>query len=136
MNKIFLIDDDEDDHFLFKVALESINPALRCETAINGKIGLQQLKNSDVLPDIIFIDLNMPIMSGFDFLLQIKKEEMLSHLPVGIFSTSSLMQDNEMAKELGARFFITKPNDFEALRKKLQQILLADFSKAEFISFI
>jgi len=136
MSKIFLIDDDEDDHFLFKVALEFINPALLCETAINGKIGLQQLKNSDVLPDIIFIDLNMPIMSGFDFLLQIKKEEKLSHLPVGIFSTSSLMQDNEMAEEFGARFFLTKPNDFQALRKKVQQILSAEFSTDDFISLM
>jgi len=134
MNNIFLIDDDEDDHFLFKAALESINPAMLCQTAINGKIGLEKLRNSDVLPDIIFIDLNMPAMSGLDFLVQIKKEEKLSHLPVGIFSTSNLMRDNEMAKKFGARFFFTKPNDFQEFCKKLQQILFTDFSAGKYLS--
>ncbi|MBA3901379.1 MAG: response regulator [Bacteroidetes bacterium] len=134
MNRILLIDDDLDDQFFFKEVIESINPTLNCETASNGKIALDELKVSASLPDIIFLDLNMPIMNGFDFLVEIKKEDKLNKIPVGIISTSNIMSEKELAKELGARFFITKPNDFNILRKKLQQILSADISTDEYIS--
>ncbi|MEO7307367.1 MAG: response regulator [Ferruginibacter sp.] len=135
MNKIFLIDDDEDDHFFFKEVIKSIDPALQFETATDGKIALDKLKVSTSLPDIIFLDLNMPVMNGFDFLIKIKKENGLCEIPVGIFSTSNILRDKELTKEFGAQFFLTKPNDFQVLREKLQQILSADFSTNEYISF-
>jgi len=134
MNKIFLIDDDEDDQLLFKQAIESINPLLQYDTATNGKIALDKLKSSPSLPDIIFLDLNMPVMNGFEFLIQIKKENALSKIPVGIFTTSDVLRDKELTKEFGAQFFLTKPNDFQVLRKKLQQILSADFLSEEYMS--
>ncbi len=134
MNKIFLIDDDEDDQLMFKEVIESINATLHCETATNGKIALDKLKVSASLPDIIFLDLNMPVMNGLDFLIQIKKENALSKIPVCIFTTSNILRDKELTKEFGAKFFLTKPNDFQVLRKQLQQILSADFSTNEYIS--
>jgi CheY-like chemotaxis protein len=134
MNKIFLVDDDADDRLLFKEAIELINPSLQCDIATNGKIALDKLKVSTSLPDIIFLDLNMPVMNGFDFLIQIKKENVLNKIPVGIFTTSNILRDKEWTKEFGAQFFITKPNDFQVLRKRLQQILSADFSNDEYIS--
>jgi len=134
MNKIFLIDDDEDDQFFFKDALESINPTLRCDTAANGKIALDQLKVSTSLPELIFLDLNMPVMDGFEFLIQIKKENVLNKIPIGIFSTSNILSEKELAIKLGAIFFITKPNEFKLFSVKLQQILSADFSTGEYIS--
>ena len=133
MNKLLLIDDDEDDHFFFKDSIESINPTLHCETATNGKIALNKLKASASLPDLIFFDLNMPVMNGFEFLTQFKKENALNKVPVGIFSTSNSIRDKELAKDLGAIFFLTKPNDLKILQKKLQQILSADFSTGEYI---
>jgi len=133
MNKLLLIDDDEDDHFFFKDSIESINPTLHCETATNGKIALSKLKASASLPDLIFLDLNMPVMNGFEFLTQFKKENALNKVPVGIFSTSNSIRDKELAKDLGAIFFLTKPNDLKILQKKLQQILSADFSTGEYI---
>jgi len=134
MNKVFLIEDDEDDQLLFKEAIESINPSLHCDTATNGKIALDKLKATTSLPDIIFLDLNMPVMNGFDFLIQIKKENELNKIPVGIFTTSNIFREKELTKKFGAQFFLTKPADFQVLRKKLQQILSADFSTDEYIS--
>jgi len=133
MNKLLLIDDDEDDHFFFKDSIESINPTLHCETATNGKIALNKLKASASLPDLIFLDLNMPVMNGFEFLTQFKKENALNKVPVGIFTTSNSIRDKELAKDLGAIFFLTKPNDLKILQKKLRQILSADFSTGEYI---
>ena len=134
MKKILLIDDDLDDQFFLKEVLDSINPTLHCETATNGKIALDKLKESASLPDIIFLDFNMPVINGFDFLIQIKKENQLNKIPIGIFTTSNNLRDKELTKEFGAQFFLTKPNDFHVLRKKLQQILSADFSTNEYIS--
>jgi len=134
MNNLLLIDDDEDDQLFFKDVVESINPTLHCATAINGKIALEKLKVSTSLPDLIFLDLNMPVMNGFEFLIQFKKENAFNKVPIGIFSTSNSLRDKELAKDLGARFFITKPNDLQILQKKLQQILSADFSTGEYIT--
>ncbi|MEO6669573.1 MAG: response regulator [Ferruginibacter sp.] len=127
MSKIFLIDDDLDDQLMFKEVIESINPTLHCETATNGKAALDKLKLSLPLPDMIFLDLNMPIMNGYDFLIQIKKETLFNKIPVCIFSTSNISRDKELTKEFGAFYFLTKPNDFQVLRTELQQILSANF---------
>ena len=78
----------------------------------------------------------MPIMNGFVFLDLIKKDKKLNKIPVGIFSTSNIIRDKEMAKELGAKFFLTKPNDFQALKKKLKQILSTDFSTVQYLSIL
>jgi CheY-like chemotaxis protein len=136
MNKLLLIDDDEDDQFFFKEALESIDPTILCDVAINGKIAFDKLKISTTLPDLIFLDLNMPVMNGFDFLQEIKKENKLNRIPIGIFSTSNIISDRELTKTLGARFFLTKPTDLKILRNKIQDILSADFSKDEYLSAI
>lgn len=134
MKKVLLIDDDEDDQFFFKDAIKSLHPTLHCETAENGQIALEKLKETITLPDVIFLDLNMPVMNGFDFLAEIKKENQLNKIPVGIFSTSNIISDKDLAKELGARFFLTKPNDFNILLQQLQQILSSDFSNEKYIS--
>ncbi|MEO6167342.1 MAG: response regulator [Chitinophagales bacterium] len=136
MNKIFLVDDDEDDQLFFKEAIEIINPSLQCEMASNGKIAIEKLKSITFLPDIIFLDLNMPVMNGIDFLIQIKRENRLSKIPVCIFTTSSILSDKELTKKLGAQFFLTKPNDFHVLRKKLQQILTTEFLTDEYLSIL
>lgn len=108
---------------------------LKCDTATNGKIALEKLKETTSLPDIIFLDLNMPIMNGFEFLIQIKKETTLCNIPIGIFSTSNIVRDIELTKKLGARFFICKPSDFNVLCANLQQILSTDFSGNKFKIF-
>ena len=134
MNKIYLIDDDEDDHFIFKEVLQSINPLFKCDTALNGKIALDTLRVSTTLPDIIFLDLNMPVMNGFDFLINFKKDDTFSKIPIGIFTTSNTLKDQKLSKDYGARFFLHKPSSFEILSKKLRQLLFADFSNDNYIA--
>lgn len=134
MKKILLIDDDLDDQFFFKEVIESIDAALHCDTATNGKIALEKLKVCLSLPEIIFLDINMPIMNGVDFMIQIKKEKALTEIPICILTTSNIARDVKLAKELGAHCFLTKPNDFSMLRKQLQQILFGDLSSNVFTS--
>jgi len=134
MNRIFLIDDDEDDQLFFSEALKLINPSLQYDSAANGKIALDKLTSIDRLPDLIFLDLNMPVMNGYEFLKQAMNNLHINKIPIGIFTTSNILSDIERAKELGAKFFFTKPNDFNVLCDKLEKILTEDFNTEGFIA--
>jgi CheY-like chemotaxis protein len=117
---VFIIDDDEDDKEMFCEIVTEINTANICITASNGQEALQMLKNQNVAPDFIFVDLNMPRMNGKQFLTQFKILQSLSSIPVIIYSTSKLESDKEETKELGASYFLTKPSSMQKLRSELE----------------
>ena len=77
---------------------------------------------------LIFLDLNMPYMNGFDFLARFKEVPDWEKIPVVIFTTSNQQRDIERSKELGANAYLTKPNNVETLRQDLMSILSWDFS--------
>lgn len=124
LNKFFmLVDDDYDDAELFRDALSFIHPPVEFHHIEGGYEAfkfLDNLKNNK--PDIIFLDLNMPEMSGWQCLDQLKKNYQLKHIPVIIYSTSSHQRDKEKADELGALGFLTKPSDFKILKMILYNI--------------
>ena len=123
MLTFFLIDDDEDDHELFQIALEAAEPSVNCVTAVNGQQGLTMLRNKAVEPDFIFLDLNMPLMGGKECLAELKKDKHLSQIPVVIFSTSSDPRDREETSLLGAIDFMTKPSKIYELTAVLKDFL-------------
>lgn len=127
LKNIFLAEDDTDDQFLFTDALLEIDASIRCQIASNGKETLEQLKKLTVLPDVIFLDLNMPYMNGFECLSKLKNDVRLSTLPVVIFTTSQNPSDVEATHQLGANVFLSKPAKFADLKAKLQRILTLDF---------
>ena len=75
----------------------------------------------------------MPLMNGIEYLIHLKKEDEISKIPIGILSTFQATHYIELSKDLGAQFFITKPNNFQVLSEKLQQILSADFSTDNYV---
>jgi CheY-like chemotaxis protein len=118
-----LTDDDEDDRFLFQEALQSVDPSIQCQTAKNGREALIFLKETNrKLPDVIFLDINMPEVNGWEFLNKVKKSSTLSSIPITIYSTSSQKVDIEKAKELGAFGFCTKPDVMDELKQILKYI--------------
>jgi len=121
---LFLIDDDIDDHEIFVSALKDADSSIVCHTAINGLEAFQKLLKGEVFPSVIFLDLNMPMMSGQDFLKQIKTHERLKSIPVIVFSTTSNKKIIEETKLLGAFKFFTKPNTFHELVDTLKALLL------------
>lgn len=120
---LFLVDDDMDDQEIFKSALAKVDEDLALLTATNGYDALQVLASVKVLPDYIFVDLNMPRMSGLQFLKEIKNNNTLKNIPVIIYSTSSNPHDIAQTRELGAEDFITKPSRFSDLCRVLQTLL-------------
>src|SRR5690348_8038759 len=118
-----LIDDDLDDQEIFTLALEKVDNEYRCIIANNGYEGLKYLSNkSNILPDYIFLDLNMPLMNGKECLIEIKKHSHLKHIPVIIYSTSSLQDDIIQTRKLGASDFITKPSSIPELSVRLARV--------------
>lgn len=102
--KILLIEDDVDDQVYFQDALREVDPGLNCIIAGNGKEALQKMETPP-LPDYIFLDLNMPIMNGFEYLSTIKRENRFKEIPIVIFTTSKNIHDIERTKNLGADLF-------------------------------
>jgi CheY-like chemotaxis protein len=129
---VLLIDDDKDDQHIFKEALRSIDPKITCETAENGQVAINLLARTKVLPDIAFVDLNMPVMDGYGFLRYRVTNERLQRLRVGIFSTAPVLTEMKTSKGLGASFYLTKPGDFPTLCAKLRKILSADYAANPF----
>jgi CheY-like chemotaxis protein len=120
---LFLVDDDLDDHEIFKSALAKVDEDLELITATNGYEALEMLGTANKLPDYIFVDLNMPRMGGFQFLIEIKKTDKLKNIPVIIYTTSSNPIDIARTKELGAISFITKPSLFSELCSLLRSLI-------------
>jgi CheY-like chemotaxis protein len=123
--KILLVDDDEDDRFIFQDALQEINFPYECLFASNGLIAISKLTGGEDLPAMIFLDLNMPLMNGPEFLNFINDHHpLLTKIPIVIFSTSNNPVDMERLPRLGAKLFITKTADFKELKEKLNEILM------------
>lgn len=93
--KILLIDDDPDDRDLFCEAIEEIALEIVCNTAPNGQKALANLNDKEIeKPDIIFLDVNMPVMNGWQCISLLQKEEAYKNIPVIMYSTSSHPEDN------------------------------------------
>lgn len=125
--RILLVDDDTDDQLYFMDALSEINTTIQCEIASNGQEALDFLERQH-MPDLIFLDLNMPVMNGFDCLIELRKKERFNHVPVIIFTTTSDLVTIKRTHELGADAFFKKPNDLSTMLTKLQALLESDFT--------
>jgi CheY-like chemotaxis protein len=121
--KILLVDDDEDDQLIFTDALREIHFSFDCLIANNGHAGLAVLEREKNPPAMIFLDLNMPLMNGAEFLSQIKEHPIHRQIPVVIFTTSNNPLDKENMLKLGANRFITKMAEFKILKSKLSELL-------------
>ncbi len=129
MQKVFLLaDDDIDDKALFAEAIESIDATVLCHYAEDGTEVLSILNKStpSAYPHMIFLDVNMPIMNGWDCLKELKKDERYRDIPVVVYSTSSHQIEVNIAFKLGAICFFTKPATFKELKAALH-IIVANY---------
>ena len=128
--RFFIVDDDVDDQELFIEAVNEVDKSIECISASNCEEALQILKSGKIaLPDVIFLDLNMPRQNGKQCLVELKKTAHLSKIPVIIYTTSSEKRDIDETTRLGAAHFLTKPNKFDELCKALSFVLSKDWSK-------
>ncbi|MBB1193688.1 response regulator [Flavobacterium sp. SOK18b] len=121
---ICLADDDEDDRLFFTDAFDELKINTKVSTFNDGVELMDFLHHPDsILPNVLFLDLNMPKKNGQECLLEIKKDEKFSDIAVAIYSTSSSEEDIELTFINGANIYIKKPNDFERLKKILSEVV-------------
>ncbi|MBL7915037.1 MAG: response regulator [Bacteroidia bacterium] len=121
---ILLTDDDEDDREIFTDIIHKVNGPIKLESANSGLDLLNKLsQNFNNLPDLLFLDLNMPGMDGRECLNRLKSCDTLTKLPVIMFSTSAAIEDIDFAYEKGADLYLIKPNKFSSYFKLLKDVL-------------
>jgi CheY-like chemotaxis protein len=127
--QIVLADDDEDDRDLFEMAVKELSIPISVRLIINGQELLRYLAENEI-PDVLFLDLNMPLKSGFECLQAIRNNEKLKNLPVIILSTSNAKRDVDKCFDLKANFYIVKPFSYPELSSIIKKILNKDWKES------
>lgn len=121
---IILADDDQDDRDFFSEAFSEIKIKTKVNLFNDGQQLMDYLVKPDaILPQILFLDLNMPIKSGIECLHEIKEIDGLKDIAIAIYSTSASDEDIEETFVSGANIYIKKPNDFGTLKKVLSDVV-------------
>ena len=121
--QILLADDDDDDTFLFGEALGQLPTQSELLIASNGMELMHLLQTDKVTPDIIFLDMNMPVKNGLECLTEIRATPGFEQVPIIILSTSIARYLWESALKGGANLYIQKPTSFAGLVEVLQKCL-------------
>ena len=121
---ILLADDDLDDCRFFKEALEALPLTTKLTTVNDGEqLMTYLLDNTDHLPHVLFLDINMPRKNGFECLSEIKHHDKLKDLPVVMFSTSNAQDKINILFNTGADVYIRKPSNFAQLVQVIHHAL-------------
>lgn len=131
--RLLLADDDIDDHIFFRDALDEF-PATTHLTIVSNGVELMKLLNiqSAPLPDMLFLDLNMPLKAGYECLSEIKGNIELKKLPVIIFSTSFEAEIANLLYDGGAHYYIRKPGEFYKLKQLIHKAILLTHNSGGF----
>lgn len=124
---IFLADDDEDDRLFFSMAVEAIKKDLKLLTFKDGEELMEYIDKDPELPQLLFLDINMPKMSGLECLEKIRSSEKWNEIPVAMYTTSGSDQEITRAKELGAQFYIIKPFELSVMADIISWTLETDW---------
>lgn len=117
-----VVDDDADDRLFFCKALTKTT-RINCLRAASGKDAIEFLtEQNNPVPQLIFLDINMPIMTGWEFLTKRRSDQRLKNIPVIMFSTSANQRDVDIAYDLGAFGYCVKPDDPADLENVLRYI--------------
>ncbi len=121
---ILLAEDDKADCLLFKDALDELPVSATLSIVNNGEELLNKLtEKGNKLPDVLFLDLNMPRKNGFASLGQIKRSAELENLPVIILSSASGLESIRLVFRNAAHYYICKPSDFSELKRVIYEAL-------------
>lgn len=126
LHSIILADDDPDDHEFFRDILQDIDPAIKLNIVKDGAELLQLLPH--FVPDLLFLDLEMPVKNGLECLKDIRNTPQLKSLPVVVFSSTTRPANIETAYEMGADLFLIKSHSYSDLLSSVRALLALDWS--------
>lgn len=132
---IFYADDDEDDLMFFTEAVEKISKVAEAKIALhvhkNGESLIDNIKKNKDAHGVVFLDINMPLKSGFDLLEEIRKDTEIKEFPVVMYSTSSNQDNIEKSKALGANYYVIKPYKFSMLMEMIASFINMDWDNPQ-----
>jgi Response regulator of citrate/malate metabolism len=127
MNHVVLADDDKDHGFLFRMVLKQVDPSKTVSIVKDGAELMDFLKKK--VPDLLFLDLNMPCKNGLECLNEIRQQLQLKDLPIVVYSSSTHMTDIQKSYIHEADLYMVKPFNSFHLRNALESILKMDWKK-------
>ncbi|CAN5573728.1 hypothetical protein BH09BAC4_BH09BAC4_33290 [soil metagenome] len=120
--QIYLVDDDQDDVFIFEKALLEIFPTCQLRHFGNGLVMLELMAEPGNEPHLIFLDMNMPYPDGLEVLMSLKINKVWAHIPVIMFTGNEDPTKAKLAYQLGAQTVIQKPDHYDQLVEILQVV--------------
>jgi CheY-like chemotaxis protein len=121
--QLLLVEDDDNDHYFFCRALKRSGLAYTVHHVFHGRAAidfLQAAAESNTLPQIMFLDLKLPVLNGFDVLAWMQKQTFPAPVPVIVLSGSEQQQDKDRARQLGAVEYVVKPLKVADLERLLR----------------
>jgi CheY-like chemotaxis protein len=125
IQSVLLADDDRDDHYFFREVLQDINTTFRFDVVDDGGELLLLLQH--YVPDILFLDLEMPVKNGLECLREIRENPSTKDLPVVVFSSTTRSVNIDTAYDIGADLFFIKPSTFSDLKSSLTALLALEW---------
>ena len=127
--KFLLVDDDYEDAHLFRETLENVDPDILCYYALHGRDAWDKLESQEIaVPDIIFLDMKMPVMNGREFLEMIRNDERFKSIPVIVYSDQ---QPDASLLAYSDVYHYPKAQSLEALKSMLREAVLLSGKKAQ-----
>lgn len=120
---ILIADDDDDDVFFFSVALEECATETVLFRAKDGNELMQMLKDKMPLPDLLFLDLEMPYKDGIQCIKAIRENPCFAGLSIIVYSSSRDKRNIDFCFEAGCSLYVLKPSGYFAMKKMLHKIL-------------
>lgn len=132
IERILLIDDDQDDCMVFEMAVGQISETIQTTFVNDAEDILPALIES--MPDIIFLDINMPKKSGLEFLNELRTQPHLKKIPVVMYSSSNEFRDITAAYGFGANLYFQKTASLSELVLSLRRILQMNWNQPDDIA--
>lgn len=120
--QILHVDDDVDDRAMFRMALKRIDPEIQCIEIESGEDAVKMLLNSQVSPDFIFMDINMPRMNGYECVKEIHQYPNLKNTTIVMFSSSFKSTDQADFEMLGLKYLL-KANSLRSLVESIKELI-------------
>ena len=124
INTVLLAEDDEDDVHLFKTVLAELNQDILVTVTTDGNLLMAFLNQASTLPEMIFLDLNMPYKNGFECLSEIRGNEKWNSIKIFVLSTSTRPQHIEDSYKGGADLYLAKPTSYTQFKNMIEKCLV------------
>ncbi len=123
---ILMVDDDPEDRMVFYEAIKELKTEVQCEMMPGGEEALQYLNSLLHLPDLLFVDINMARMDGYEFCAELEKEEKYAAIPVVIYAGVITREIIDEFLELGASYFYAKPVTIDEIKNIILSVVEAE----------